>query len=499
MKIAYAAAEFAPLAKVGGLADVAGALTKELIKAGHEVYAFLPLYPTVATALQERLADPLHFAVQLGDERARCDLYCVKSEGWPHLCLIGNDTFFDRQNPYVNPVTGKDWADNAERFIFFSKAILEACKRLGFAPDVLHLNDYQTALAAAFLRDGEHSEWFSQTAVFFSIHNLGYQGIFPLRKDEPVEKVLDRIGLGSDVFRAGGPLEFYGRVNFMKAGIWYADLIGTVSPTYAREIQEPENGFGLDGLLRSRSERIVGILNGIDTEVWDPRTDPHIPRNYGPSDFEGKQENRDRLLESMHLPEAGDAPTIGMISRLVDQKGLDLFSEVAEVFLRSNDVRFVVLGTGLPRYEAYMKQLAERFPGKMAVRIGFDETLAHLIEAGSDFFLMPSRYEPCGLNQMYSMRYGTVPIVRATGGLADTVAEFDARTGRGTGIVFERYEPDELLSALSRAVSLYGRKAAFRSLVVKIMGIDFSWAKAAKEYERAYERALDFRRGAGSS
>jgi starch synthase len=264
-----------------------------------------------------------------------------------------------------------------------------------------------------------------------------------------------------------------------------------VSPRYAEEIQTQEHGFGLDGVLRGRSETVIGILNGIDVKLWDPQTDPLIPYNFGPSDFQRKRENKARLLEVAHLAPDLDVPLIGMIGRLVDQKGLDLLAPIASEFLDRNDVRMVVLGTGMPKYEALLKRLEERQPEKFAVRIGFDEALAHLIEAGSDFFLMPSRYEPCGLNQMYSMRYGAVPIVRATGGLADTVTQARLAAGTGSGFVFRDYTPEALLKALERALAAYRKTRAFKALVVRIMGRDFSWARAAKAYVRAYRRAID--------
>ena len=303
------------------------------------------------------------------------------------------------------------------------------------------------------------------------------------------------LGLPRHLAYPTGPLEFHGKLNFMKAGLVYADLITTVSPTYAREIQTDEHGFGLDGVLRDRAERLVGILNGIDVQVWDPMTDPLIPYNFGPSDFQRKRENKARLLEVTHLSEDLDVPLIGMISRLVDQKGLDLFERIADSFLESHEVRMVVLGSGMLRYERLMRRLAERYPKKLAACVGFDEPLAHLIEAGSDFFLMPSKYEPCGLNQMYSMRYGTVPIVRATGGLADTVEEFQPKAGTGSGFLLHEYTPEALRDALERALAAYGKTRAFKNLVTRIMRRDFSWTRAAQEYERTYERAILFSRG----
>jgi starch synthase len=287
-----------------------------------------------------------------------------------------------------------------------------------------------------------------------------------------------------------GPLEFWGKVNFMKAAILYADLVTTVSERYAEEIQSAEEfGFGLEGVLRTRTNDLIGILNGIDTGIWNPATDPLIPHNYGPSDFGPKRENKLRLLQAMELPEEKDVPVIGMISRLVEQKGFDLVDE-ASAHLMELDAKLVVLGSGPPRYEEMMKKLRKDHPTKVGVSLMFNNPLAHLIEAGSDFFLMPSRYEPCGLNQMYSLRYGTVPIVRATGGLADTVRPYDPETGRGNGFVFEEYTAEAMLAAIHKGLAAYGRKRSWKKLVTDVMRLDFSWTRAAGKYVEAYGRAM---------
>ncbi|MBM3318959.1 MAG: glycogen synthase, partial [Candidatus Eisenbacteria bacterium] len=443
-------------------------------------------------------------------------------------------------------LTGRDWPDNAERFVFFSRAILEACLALGRAPDVFHLNDYQVGLIGAMLRHEYAGTPLGRSAALLGIHNLGYQGIFPVdaapapppaapgpggaggtagaagatsssgalgapgergaaaapgapggERPPVAEALACALGFAPELARPLGPLEFHGRLNFLKGAIRYADLIVAVSPTYAREIATPELGFGLDGVLREREGRLIGILNGIDEEIWDPRTDPLIPANYGPESMQGKGENKARLLEALHLPQQPRLPLIGMISRLVDQKGFDLLAEIADALLERGDLRLVVLGSGQARYEALCRELATRYPKHFAAAVDFNDPLAHLIEAGADFFLMPSRYEPCGLNQMYSMRYGTVPIVRATGGLADTVEEFDPATGRGSGFVFREYEPAALSAAIDRALALYARPQLFRKLVARIMERDFSWKQAAQAYLRAYERAVNERARAG--
>lgn len=494
MEIVYAAAEMVPFAKIGGLGDVAAALTAVLARRGHRVSAFLPLYPSVRRhwpdlAPEEAARVELRMA---GKARA-ARIWRAKVPGTEvTLCLVEHDPYFDRPNPYVDPKTSQDWPDNAERFTFFSRAILEACRAFGWAPDVFHLNDYQVALIPLLLREEYASGPLGRSATLLSIHNLGYQGIFPSEKPggkvSAIAALMRDLGLLPELARPLGPLEYYGRLNFTKAGLLYADLITTVSPTYAREIQTPEFGCGLDGVLRDRADRVLGILNGIDVDIWDPARDALIPRRYGPSDFPGKAENKSRLLEAMHLPAHPDRPVIGIISRLVDQKGFDLMAEIADGLLASDGLRLVVLGSGMPKYEQWIRGLAKRYPQHCACSLTFDEPLAHLIEAGSDFFLMPSRYEPCGLNQMYSMRYGTVPIVRATGGLADTVEEFDPRTGRGQGFVFGEYRADGLQAAIERALALYRDTKALRGLISRIMKLDFSWEKAAREYEAAYAR-----------
>jgi starch synthase len=499
MEIVYAAAEMVPFAKVGGLGDVAAALTAVLARRGHRVRAFLPLYPSVRRHWTDLApAEAARVSIRIAGKAREARIWRARVPGTEvTLCLVEHDPYFDRPDPYVDPKTSRDWSDNAERFTFFSRAILEACRALGWAPDVFHLNDYQVALVPLLLREEFAGGPLGRSATLLSIHNLGYQGIFPTEKTGSTPAALMRdLGLLPELARPLGPLEYYGRLNFTKAGLLYADRITAVSPTYAREIQTEEFGCGLDGVLRDRADRVLGILNGIDVDVWDPARDPLIPRRYGPSDFPGKAENKARLLEAMHLPAHPDRPVIGIISRLVDQKGFDLLAEIADELLAADGFRLVVLGSGMPKCEQWIRELARRFPQHCACSLTFDDPLAHLIEAGSDFFLMPSRYEPCGLNQMYSMRYGTIPIVRATGGLADTVEAFDPRTGRGRGFVFRDYEAGELRAAIERALAFYRDTRALRALVTRIMKLDFSWDRAAQEYERAYERIVSERQKA---
>jgi starch synthase len=492
LDIAIASAEMVPFAKVGGLADVAGALAQELDRLGHKVTVFLPRYRGIHEKRfpglgLEKLGD---IDIQVGGrvERAEIGVAAVPGCG-VRLILVGHDDFFDRDNPYVDPKTGKDWPDNAERFVFFNKTILESLRLLRWIPDVIHTNDYQTGLVPILLREAySHEERYARVGTLFSIHNVGYQGIFP-------REALDLIGLADDLAGPTGPLEYWGKVNFMKAAILYADLVNTVSERYAEEIQSGnEYGFGLEGVLRGRRTDLLGILNGIDPAVWDPARDPLIAANYSATNLSGKKENKIRLLESMELPVEPDVPLVGIISRLVDQKGFDLFEKIAgDLF--GGRLKIVVLGSGQPRYEELMRSLRERYPQKFAAALEFNDKLAHLIEAGSDFFLMPSKYEPCGLNQMYSLRYGTIPIVRATGGLADTVQDYEFETGKGNGFTFEDYTGEALLGAIKRALKLYQKKRPLKKLIAEIMQIDHSWDTAARKYVAAYERAIAKRTG----
>lgn len=486
-EIAIASAEMVPFGKVGGLADVVGALAKELDRQGHRVTVILPRYPGVDPRKHRGLVieEAGRSTIALGDREEPVEYGRATVPGTGvRLLLVGHDGFFHRDNPYVDPKTGQDWPDNAERFVFFNRAIVESFRLLDWTPEVVHCNDYQTGLVPVLLRAGEAADpRLASIGTLFAIHNLGYQGLFPL-------ETMALTGLPEALAAPTGPMEFWGRVNFMKGAILHADLVTTVSERYAEEIQQSEEfGFGLEGVLRGRRDDLLGILNGIDPEIWDPASDPLLPHNYSVKDLTGKKENKIRLLESMELPVEPEVPLLGVISRLVDQKGFDLFEQIAgDLF--GGKLKMVVLGTGQPRYEELMKKLRAAFPAKFAASVGFNDQLAHLIEAGSDFFLMPSRYEPCGLNQMYSLRYGTVPIVRATGGLADTVHDYEPETGRGNGFVFEEYTGEALLGAIRRGLAVYQKKRPWKKLVTEIMKIDHSWGAAARKYVAAYERVI---------
>jgi starch synthase len=397
----------------------------------------------------------------------------------------GERRFFDRPGIYNDPETGEGYPDNGERYLFFCRAAFEGLKLLGGPYDVLHAHDHQAGWAPCFLRTHEANEpAFANTAAVFTIHNLGYQGLH-----DPW--VLALAGFGRDQFYPGGPFEFWGRVNYMKVGLMFADMLSTVSPRYAEEIRSSgEYGFGLEGVLQRRAADLRGIVNGIDDAYWDPARDHYLRHPYDKEHPAGKWKNRQDLIAECGFPSKPDWPLIGMVSRLVDQKGFDLIEEARQELARL-EARFVVLGTGQARYQELFAGLAQRDPERFCYRIGFDERFAHLIEAGCDLFLMPSRYEPCGLNQMYSLRYGTVPVVRATGGLADTVDDFDPATRRGTGFVFQRYEPSDLVNALRRALAVYRQPHLWSTLRTNGMSQDFSWRKSAAGYDRLYDEALE--------
>jgi starch synthase len=487
LRVAIVAAEAWPYAKAGGLADVTSALAAELRAHGVDAFLVLPGYGSVERqrfALQP-VGLPVPLSVPIGQRQEPVAVLAgrLPDTGVP-LLTIQHPGYFDRPGIYFDPRTGVEFGDAAERFAYFSRASVRALAALGRIPDVLHLNDYHTALAAAYARvDPSVEAQFERTACVFSIHNLGYQGLFGA-------EVFGRLGLPAAFAAPLGPLEFWGRLDFMKLGLVLADVLTTVSPTYAHEIQESqEHGLGLEGVLAERSERLFGILNGIDTRIWDPATDPHIPARYSAADPSGKRLCKRALQERLGLPVDADVPLFGMISRLTSQKGFDVLFAAMPALLGKR-MQIVILGTGQREYEQRFEDLAARQPNRIAVRTLFDDDLAHGIEAGCDFFLMPSRYEPCGLNQMYSLRYGTIPVVRATGGLADTVRDWDDRTQRGTGFVYGPHAADALLGAIDRALDAFSRPETLRRLIDNAMHEDFSWSRSARRYEEIYRLAI---------
>lgn len=478
MRILMIASEATPFAKTGGLADVVAALPRALARLGHTVDVVIPRYRGIRAG--DRIA---RVTVPLGAQAAVADIYAVV-DGRVRTVLIDQPAYYDRDDLYR--AGSEDYPDNAERLAFLARAALEWGAAAGERYTVVHAHDWQAGLVPVLMRQPfAAADAFAGVPAIFTIHNLAYQGLF-----DP--DWLPRLGLGRELMTIDA-LEFWGRISFLKGGIVFSRLITTVSPQYAREIQTPEFGFGFDGILRSRSGDLVGILNGIDYDQWDPARDRYLPMPYDASHLEGKNAAKQLLLESLGLP-AGDLdrrrPLIGMISRLVDQKGFDLLAELADE-LPGLDAFFVLLGTGERRYEELWRALAAAHPDRFAARIGFDEALAHRIEAGADLFLMPSRFEPCGLNQMYSLRYGTVPIVRATGGLYDTVQDVDPATGEGTGFTFDEYSPGALLATLRRALDMYQDRAQWRRIQTAGMQQDFSWDGSARKYAAVYERAYN--------
>ena len=475
MRILMVGSEAVPFAKTGGLADVLGSLPRALTRLGHEVDVVMPRYRGITAG------EPAgRVAVPLGAQVTEAEVFATTADGVRTL-FIDHPGYFDRD--YLYGTSGHDYADNAERFAFLARAALEWAAS-GPPYDVIHGHDWQAGLVPVLLRFAFAGHpWLGTVPAVFTIHNLAYQGIFDA-------SWLPRLGLGWELLHVDA-LEFWGRISYLKGGIMFSRTITTVSPTYAREIQTPEYGFGFDGILRYRGDDLVGILNGIDYDQWDPARDRNLPVPYDASNLKGKEAVKRAVLEAYRLPiEAPivERPLIGMISRMVDQKGFDLLAALADDLPRL-DASFILLGTGERRYEDLWLGLAARYPDRVSARIGFDEGLAHLIEGGADMFLMPSRFEPCGLNQMYSLRYGTVPLVRATGGLADTVRNLVVGNGEGTGFTFEEYSPQALLGTLRWALSIYQNRDLWRRMQRAGMQQDFSWDASAREYVKVYERA----------
>jgi starch synthase len=477
-KIALLASEVAPFAKTGGLADVAGALPKFLSRLGVEVNVFMPFYREIKRK---------NLALRQAGENVELDWDGKKNhfsvlehkEGQVTFFFIEKDDYFDRDYLYGTPQG--DYPDNGERFAFFSRAALESLKFLNSRPDVIHGHDWQSAAALAYLKFVYPNDpFFAGTRSLFTIHNLAYQGLFE-------KGILIRVGLPGFLFNMED-LEFYGKVNYLKAGILYSTAVNTVSPRYSQEIQTPEFGHRLDGLLRKRSDALCGILNGVDYADWDPATDKFISTKFGAARPEGKDECKKDLLKSFSLPGArNDVPVVGMVSRLAGQKGFDILSEALGGLFKLG-VDLVILGTGEEVFQKSLRSAQKKYPRSFGLSIAFDEALSHKIYAGSDIFLIPSRYEPCGLTQMYSLRYGTVPVVRATGGLDDTIEEYDPGKNTGNGFKFQEYTASALLSSLHRAVSVYRRKEEWRGLIQKAMSCDFSWDRSAREYLRLYDK-----------
>lgn len=475
MRVLFVSSEGLPYSKTGGLADVVEALPKALAEAGHEVGVLLPRYrgnKATGTAVP-------NLTVPMGTSLRFPSIMEGETIAGVRYFFVDDAEFFDREQLYGDK--SGDYKDNAERFAEFSRTAIEFTKRV-WLPEVIHCHDWQSALVPLLLRT-QHADdpLVRSLPVVFTIHNLAYQGLFPYTE-------LRNIGVPDTLFTMDR-LEFYGKVNLLKGGLVFSDYLTTVSRRYAKEIQTPEYGCGLEGVIRNRGERLVGILNGVDYSIWSPEADTFIAQNYSAHNLDRKKSCKKALLEGFGLPSDNlERPVIGIISRFVDQKGFDLIAEIGAEFMKE-DVTLVALGTGLPQYEKLFKELAEKYPSRLGLKIGYDNALAHRIEAGSDMFLMPSQYEPCGLNQIYSLRYGTVPVVRATGGLDDTIQNFDPKTQQGTGFKFEEYAGAALLQCVRAALKAYRDRASWRKLQANGMARDFSWRASAAAYVTVYEAA----------
>jgi starch synthase len=471
-----AAAEVAPLAKTGGLGDVLGALPRALQQSGVRTTVVMPAYSAVRQSGCVLEPTGWEIAVPVSNRTVTATVLRTQlADGVPVYCIEA-DAYFAR--PGLYGTSAGDYPDNAERFVFFSRAVLALLAHID-VPDVLHVHDWQAALALAFLRvDAARYPHLGAVRGVVTIHNIGYQGQF-WHHDWHL------LNLDWSHFTPDG-LELYGHINFLKGGVVFADAVTTVSPTYAREIQTPEYGYLLDGVLRHRRDVLSGILNGVDYDEWDPARDALIAARYSAADLSGKARCKAALQTQMGLAVEPQVPIIGIVSRLAEQKGLDLVAQIAPSLLE-RQVQIVILGKGDPRLESIFGDLARQHPEWVAARIGFDNRLAHQIEAGSDLFLMPSRYEPCGLNQMYSLRYGTIPIVRATGGLADSVIDADADPLHGNGFQFGEYSDSALLACVDRALRAYRQPHAWGALMQRAMRADFSWQRSASQYRELYE------------
>jgi len=486
MRICLVSAEAAPFAKVGGLGDFTTALAQTLSQSGHDVRLFFPFYSSIDRRSHDfGPVDLLQdLEIRMGERLYRFSgMYSWLSSSSLQVYLIDCPELYHRPGIYTED------ADEAVRFGFLCRAALDSCQRMEWSPEIVHCNDWHTALLPVYLRTHYAlDELLADVKTVLTLHNVGYQGVFGA-------EVLSALDLGDRLSYFDDEDLRADRVNFLKTGIVHADRLTTVSPTHAEEIQTPEYGMGLDSLLRARSDRLTGILNGVDYGEWNPATDPLIPFNYSAEDLTGKERNKRALLQDLSLPYDPQAPVLGVVSRLVPQKGIHLLAAAVPGLLDPLDLRLVVLGTGEPRFEALFRLLHQQYPRKVSFYNGYSNELAHRIEAGSDLFLMPSLYEPCGLNQMYSLRYGTVPVVRATGGLADSVQPWDPEDGTGTGFLFEEYSDEAMLEALHRALNTFRDQPAWSQLMLNGMGQDFSWTKQVKEYEALYRNLLKLDEG----
>lgn len=484
LNILMAASEAVPYAKTGGLADVVGALSKALVKRDASVSVFLPLYSQIDLERFPLKSTGHTITVPVSDRLETGEIFFHELAGVQYY-FIKNDPYFNR--PGLYGTNEGDYADNAARFVFFSRAVLESAKVLGLHPDLLHCHDWHTGLIPVFLKAAYADEpTFQETATLFTIHNLGYQGIF-WHYDWHL------LNLPWDYFNYEA-LEFYGKINFMKGGLVFADALSTVSPTYAKEIQTAAYGCRLEGILRKRRKDLYGILNGIDTEEWDPSRDPTIAATYDAKTLQGKEKCKTALQKEAGFPTRKEIPLLAMISRLSEQKGIDLLIGVFERVMGTG-AQCMILGNGDKEYEVRLQALAKKYPEQAVVQIAYDHSLAHRIEAGADIFLMPSKYEPCGLSQMMSLRYGTAPVVRATGGLEDTITQFNPETLKGNGFKFKAYTATAFFRQIQNALSLFREKKKWRALIQNGMEGDYSWNASAEKYLKLYRMIHKKKRG----
>jgi starch synthase len=479
MRILLASSEVHPYSKTGGLADMVGALGKTLARTGHRVGIVTPLYHGIRERFPDIASTGWTMELPLDARSVRSEIFTLELSETLTIYFVEQPEFFDRAGLYHED--GVDYPDNAERFIFFSKAVVRLARELPWRPAIVHVNDWQAGLVPALMQQERlGTGWGNAPRACMTIHNLAYQGVFP-------DTRFALTNLPWEYFNPNG-VEFYGHLNSLKSGIAFADVITTVSPRYAREITTPEFGCGLDGLLRQRQHALFGILNGVDYDEWNTTNNPFIKHSYSNEDLSGKDANKADLQQESGLPVAPHIPLFGSVTRLVDQKGVDIQLGALEEMLGSN-LQFVLLGSGVPAFETAYRDLAKRHPGKVAVRIGFDQGLSHRIEAGCDFFLMPSRFEPCGLNQMYSLRYGTLPIVRITGGLDDTVIDIAEDAENANGIKFGEYSSRALARGIRKALALYEEAELLARYRENAMVADFSWERTCQRYLEIYARA----------
>ncbi len=485
LQVAMVSPEIAPFARTGGLGDVLGSLPAALERLGLHLSLFMPAYRPILTAGFPLEDTKIRFSVSLSGNRVEGSLLKTVAGNAIPVYLIRADRYFDREGLYGTPDGA--YSDNAERFIFFARAVLEVLRQ--DPPRILHAHDWQSALVISFMRaQPELYPELSTTRTIFTIHNLGFQGLFG-------HQDWQLLNLDSRFF-SPGYLEFHGKINFIKGGLVFSDTVSTVSPTYAGEIKTAEQGFGLEGLLQERAASLVGILNGVDYSIWNPRTDPSLAENYSAEDLSGKKSCKADLQLAFGLPLDADVPLVGMVSRLTEQKGIDLLQGAMDRLL-SRNLQLAIIGTGDSRYEQFFSAVAVTRPDRVGVKILFDDSLAHRVIAGADMFFVPSLYEPSGLTQLYSLKYGTVPVVRATGGLKDSVEEFDPSTGRGNGFLFSAYEVDDFLAAVDRALALFRRPESWTSLMRNGMAADFSWERTALAYLDLYRKLGVTIKGAG--